>query len=337
MTVRALTLILALAAIVAAVFLPEGEASAVAVTRVYINGRMTPVSFSDGDSFRQLSGEWSGRNSRLAGFNTLESYGPNHSWGTWHPFELWVNAKIATLNAKRGVWHCNTEGETDTYGRVLVYCPDLAYDQIRKGLAHAMQVDDTPTQPAYMRAQAEAIRARRGMWAHGVPGFVVTSLHSFDEDPSRDSTYNRMVSTRDGHTEKWEHTDVYQECQTVCATEIQADAERVRAHARLLRADPRFAQDLAELPNLLVIEIVDRFARLEALPEWLEDEGLRARLTERLAAARSQGELGTARRVRGACVLYVEFTRRYGENRASCLDGHGVAPPGWQPARGWAQ
>ena len=85
----------------------------------------------------------------------------------------------------------------------------------------------------------EAIRHRRGMWAHGVPGFVLTSLHSADEDPTRDVHYNRMVSTRDGHSEPWMHTDRYPECSWQCATEIQADETRVYAFARSLRADRR--------------------------------------------------------------------------------------------------
>ncbi len=295
---------------------------------VYINGRPTRVYFNDGDSFRQLDGPWSGRGSRLGGFNTLESYGPTHLWGRWHPYELYINAKMATLNGRRGVWHCFGEGETDTYGRVLLDCPDLAIDQIRKGLAHAMQIDDTPARPEYLRAQQEAIAARRGMWAHGVPGFVLTSLHSRDEDPSRDMQYNRMVSVRDGHSERWEHNDFYPECSIQCATEIQADAERVSNFARTLRGDAALAPILAETSNLLLIELVDRYARLEQIPEYTADD-VRAALEPRLQAARASGLLGETQEVRGSCVVYAAFTRRYGQNRAHCFRGHGSLPDGF--------
>ena len=301
-------------------------AEATIASLVYINGVPTRVYFNDGDSFRQLTGRWAGQGSRLEGFNTLESFGPVHSWGDWHPFELWVNAKKATHNARHGIWHCTTEGEQDTYGRVLLDCPDLAVSQIRHGYAHAMQIDDTPARPAYLRAQQEAIRHRRGMWSHGVPGFVVTSLHSADEDPTRDGHYNRMVSTRDGHTEKWEHSDRYPECTTQCATEIQADAEAVERVARRLREDPDLKQALHGFANLLLVEAVDRFARLGSLPEYLEPAQAQA-LLPKLEEAKARNELGRVRTVEGACMLYMDFRRRYGRDRAHCLRGHGAWPP----------
>lgn len=296
---------------------------------VYINGRRSIVHFSDGDSFRVYSGEWSGRGTRLGGFNTLESFGPVHSWGDWHPFELFIIAKKATKNAAQGVWHCTTEGDVDGYGRLLLDCPDLAVSQISQGLAHAMNVDDTPSRPAYLRAQQEAIRERRGMWAHGVPEFVLTSLHSRDEDPTRDSHYNRMVSVRDGHSERWEHMDTYPECSTQCAMEIRADADRVRAFARSLRERPDTRNAVAALDNLLLVELVDRYARLGQLPEYTEPAT--ATVVEPiLAEARSSGQLGSTQRVRGACHLYAAFTRRYGRERAACLHGRGAWPPHMQ-------
>ena len=321
-------------------------------TIVYLNGERTSVYFSDGDSFRILSGQWSRRGTRLSGFNTLESFGPVHSWGNWHPYELWVNAKMATYNARRGVWHCTTQGQEDngeeptreestntqvegtdtdevafdTYGRLLVVCPDLAISQISQGFAHAMNVDDTPSRPEYLRAQQNAIRARRGMWAHGVPGFVLTSLHSRHEDPSRDEHYNRMVSTRDGHSERWIHNDVYPECSTQCATEIVADEEKVRAFARSLRQNPQTQRAVATLSNLLLIELVDRYARLDQLPEYTE-EAVRNVVTPLLEIAKESGELGHTREVRGACSVYAAFERRYGAGRAACLQGRGELPP----------
>ena len=312
------------ALLAAGVLVPHGRADADARTLVFINSEPASVAFNDGDSFLVASGPYAGSRTRLGGFNTLETFGPAHRWGTWHPYELYVISKMATLNARRGVWHCTTEGETDTYGRILLDCPDLAVDHIRKGLAHAMNVDDTPSRPEYIRAQQDAIRHRRGMWAHGIPNFIMTSLHSYGEDPDRDTAYNRMISTRDGHSEPWEHRDRYNECQWVCAMEIQADQARVRDFARRLRADPELAPLIAELSNTLLIEIVDRYARLSQLPEWVE-EPLAARLRGRLEPARRGGTLGQIRQEQGSCGIYVEFLRRYGDDRPACLRGHGEA------------
>ena len=47
-------------------------AGADAWTRVFINGRVAPVYFNDGDSFRVMGGELSGTQCRLGGYNTLE-------------------------------------------------------------------------------------------------------------------------------------------------------------------------------------------------------------------------------------------------------------------------
>ncbi len=320
-------LITSLALIAAVVGLaPPAVDAAQTVSLVYINGRATRVYFSDGDSFRQLEGPWNGRNSRLGGFNTLESFGAAHSWGTWHPYELWVNAKQATLNAREGVWHCSGDGSTDTYGRVLLDCPDLAISQIRQGFAHAMNVDDSPSRPEYLRAQHEAIRERRGMWAHGVPGFILTSLHSNNENPTRDIQYNRMVSTRDGHSERWQHNDFYPECSWQCTSEIYVDEDIVRAAARGLRENPATREAVADLSNILLIEAVDRYARLAELPEYLEDN-VRDAIHPVLRVERSEGRLGTPQERIGACMIYADFLRRYGRNRASCFFDHGTHPP----------
>ncbi|NCQ61992.1 MAG: nuclease [Myxococcales bacterium] len=294
-------------------------------TRVFLNGHPIAVFFSDGDSFRMLEGPYTGANSRLAGFNTLESYGATHSWGSWNAFELWLIAKKATYNGRRGVWHCTTDGSHDTYGRVLVDCPDLIVSQVRQGFAHAMNIDDTPSSMYILRAQQDAIRHHRGMWAHGVPAFIITSLHSAAEDPGRAHNYNRLVSTRDGHTEKWEHHDVYHECQRVCSTEIRSDAQRVYEFARDLRARPGLGEVLADVPNLLLVELVDRYARLGALPEYTTPE-VRAAVEPILAQAKASGELGQTRSVQGSCMVYAAFDRRYGPNRAECFRGRN-----WQP------
>lgn len=324
---------LAVATWLAAVAAPSDAAQASAWTRVVLDGHMVPVSFNDGDSFRIHAGPFAGSQCRLSGFNTLESFGPAHQWGAWHPYELFVLAKLATLHARRGTWHCTTDGRRDGYGRLLVDCPDLAVSQISHGFAHAMQVDDTPARPEYIRAMREAIEARRGIWAHGVPDYVMTSLHSASEDPSRPWHYNRLVSTRDGHSESMQHRDTYEECQWVCNDEIRVDVPAITAAARRMREDPTFAAIVAPLANVHLIEAASRFVRRGELPAWI-GEPARAALEDRLRRERESGLLGGTRTERGACMLYVEFARRYGAGRASCLRGHGTLPPGLAADRG---
>lgn len=299
-----------------------GTADASGYTRVFVNGVPVPVHFNDGDSFRVFDGEYRGSQCRLAGFNTLESFGPGHQWGDWHPYELYINAKQATYNGRDGVWHCTTDGSRDTYGRVLMICPDLAIDQIRKGLAHAYEVEGA-SPPEYLRAQQEAIRHRRGMWAHGVPDYIMTSIHSADEDPGREWHYNRLISTRDGHSESMRHQETYSECEWVCDEEIRVDLPRVRAAARRLREDPRIAPQLTDLFNLHLVEIVSRFHRTGDMPDYYLDEPTREIVRQRLESEQAQGLLGETHTARGSCMIHVPFERRYGQDRAACLRGHG--------------
>ncbi|HEY8430831.1 MAG TPA: hypothetical protein VIL20_20770 [Sandaracinaceae bacterium] len=320
---RVPTLLLAASALASVVLvLPRMTAQADPYARAFVNGRLVPVYFNDGDTFRIVEGEFRGSSARLAGFNTLESYGPVHQWGDWHPYELYVVAKLATYNGRRGTWHCTTHGERDGYGRLLMECPDLAVDQIRRGYAHALEVDDTPSPPAYIRAQQAAIANRRGIWAHGVPDFVMTSLHSMHEDPSRPYHYNRLVSTLDGHSESRQHRETYAECEWVCDTETRVDEERVRAAARRLREHPVLAPRLTELFNVNLMAAVSRFVRKDELPASVPAE-LREDLLEHLRSERDRGLLGETTPARGSCMLYVEFHRRYGPMRAQCLRGHG--------------
>ena len=308
-------LVLVLAAI------PMGAEGTV-YSRAFINGTLAQVSFNDGDSFRIWSGQHRGSQCRLAGFNTLESFAPAHQWGDWHPYELYVNAKMATYNGRRGTWHCTTDGSVDVYGRLLVDCPDLAVDQIRRGYAHAYNIDDTPARPEYLRAQQDAIRNRRGMWAHGVPDYLMTSVHSHDEDPNREFHYNRLVSTRDAHTESMQHNETYEECSWVCNQESRVDMPPIEAAAQRLREDPAIRPHLVRFFNLHLIEFVSRFRRTGELPEYLP-EPAREFVGRRLAGEQQQGLLGETRIERGSCMIHVPFERRYGRNRADCLSGHG--------------
>ena len=288
-------------------------------TLVYLNGNPAHVYFNDGDSFRVLDGMFANTKSRLEGFNTLESFGPVHSWGTWNPHELWIIAKMATLNSRQGVWHCTSPDlHRDGYGRILWTCPDLGVDLVSKGLAHVMSVTDAPGRIEYIRAQRQAIAAHRGMWAHGVPDFVLTSVHSLDEDPGREQMYNRVISTVDGHTEPWSHHDHYETCSSVCAHSLHIDEARVEHVALALRADAQLAPRIADIDNLYLANLVGIYARRGTLPDWTP-EALVADLTTKLSAAKARGEFGEMPNQETSCQVYVPFDVRYA-HRPPCLE-----------------
>jgi endonuclease YncB( thermonuclease family) len=313
-TVGAVALALAMSLAV----LPEQAAADNTAGKVILNGTPVPVYFNDGDSFRVLEGRLKGAKARLVGFNTLESHGPVHSWGTWTAKELYVLAKMATLHARRGVWECKTDGNTDTYGRMLVSCPGLAADQIRHGFAHALTVTDDPAAPELLAAQREAIAARRGIWAHGVPAFVLTSLHSVEEDTTGRGTYNRLVSTEDGHSVMWKHDNRYTECQKVCHMEYSVDEARIPAIVAALTAEKAAAELIAGLSAEDLTSVVRDYARFRHINRKVAKDKRQA-LAAHLAGYVQAGQFGTQTASEGACMVHVDFKRRYGRGKAACL------------------
>ena len=285
-------------------------------TRVILNGVPTPVVFNDGDSFRVLGGPMTGAKSRLSGFNTLESHGPVHQWGSWTAKELYVIAKMATYNARDHVWECTTDGKTDGYGRMLVFCPGLAKDQIRKGFAHAMSVDDTAADAELLAAQREAIAARRGIWAHGVPDYVLTSLHSIEEDTEDRGVYNRLVSTVDGHSVKWKHEVKYEECARVCHMVYAVDETKCDdVVARLQREQAALIAGLDEAGLKKVVREFARHHHVTIPVPGAQQEKLQAVLLDWAA----KGAFGAQQEREEACMIHVDFKRRYGGARAQCL------------------
>ncbi|MEZ4287499.1 MAG: thermonuclease family protein [Polyangiales bacterium] len=293
---------------------------------VFLNGRPTRVHFNDGDTFRSLDGPYTGLGTRLAGFNTLESWGPVHRWGGWHPFELYAIAKKATLNARRGIWHCTTEGKHDTHGRLLAACPDLAIDQIKKGLAHAMQIDDTPSRAEYLNAQHDAMKHKRGMWQKGVPELVLTSLHSADETQTKEP-YNRMISTRDGHSEKWIHNDVYGDCEEVCAMDERPSLPAIDREVKALRNDDVLGPLLADWGNAHVEEFCRTLRSKRDVAEICSDP-LYTHLLSHLMKRYEAGALGGITKVQGSCMTFTHWLRRFRDNnKAHCIKGHGAFGP----------
>ena len=288
------------------------------LTLVFLNGVPSAVSFNDGDSFKVIQGNPKDTNARLSGFNTLESHGPVHRWGGWEFKELYANAKMATLNARRGVWHCDSDMSADGYGRILWHCPDLAEDQIRKGLAHAMSVTSEPAESHLLAAQHEAMREHRGMWAKGVPTYVMTSLHSADE--ARDKSgpvYNRLINTVDGHTLRWAHTRVYKECESVCHWPVELPIEEARQVAVELRRDPEVRQMIQGMTDTLVALSVNTFLQRGSPPRVFGEN--QEKFAAVLEGLKESGRFSGARRLEGSCGIHVIFERRYKRPKPVCL------------------
>ena len=291
-------------------------------TRVNLNGRDYPVFFNDGDSFRVLQGDLKGSKARLAGFNTLESYGPVHSWGDWTTKELYVVAKLGTKNAQNGVWKCTSDMAKDTYGRILWHCPDLAEDQIRKGLAHALSITSESARTSYVEAQKEAIENKAGIWAHGIPEYVLTSIHSVDERSGDRPAYNRLVSVVDGHSLKWKHRDVYDECQNVCwepKREEQVDRFIQRFIKRLSGETKRSQEELQKMANTPDFKAqMDRSLKQKTLLAW-QDKPFNEKAKTMFESMKKEGWVDAANSTLKTCMVYVDFRRRFGAARAICL------------------
>lgn len=304
-------------AVIGAVVGPPTASAAEPASKVFLNGVPAPVFFNDGDSFRVLGGKFAGSKARLGGYNTLESYGPAHVWGDWTIWEMYVLAKMATLHARRGVWHCESDLEKDTYGRTLWWCEDLATELVRLGHAHAMSIDNKPAKEVLLEAQREAIAKRRGMWAHGVPPYVLTSTHSANEGGGF-WTYNRLVSTHDGHSLKWRHEDAYEECQKVCHMIAKPDLAAIKAGLAQVRTDAGPKSVLASYDDNELAEVAERFVRYDAVG-WVKQKSHVDPLTEALRKARAAGTLGAYQPTESACMVYVDFRRRFGGGKAKCL------------------
>lgn len=198
-------------AAVVGLFGPEGFE--MPPSAVVLDGEKVAVSWNDADSFEILEGRYRDARVRLMGYNALESYGPVHQWGEWTPMELFKLTKEATKFARSRVWNCHWSKEKDHYGRLLIVCPDLIRAMVAEGYGHLFAFDE-PVDPEALKAQRQAIREKKGMWAKGVPKGILTSVHSADE--KRGDPYNRLADPRTGRTRKRKHHNAYKVCEKVC-------------------------------------------------------------------------------------------------------------------------
>ena len=186
---------------------------------VLLDGVAVVADWDDGDTFAFIDANSGERvKARLSGFNTLESYGPVHRWGDWTGAELYQLAKQAGVRARDSQWECQQLPGSCGYGRICVACPDLQTTLLREGLAHVFALKD-PADPAMLEAQRAAQEDGSGMWEKGVPKELVTSLHSLDEKPDKNQTYNRLISTKTGKSTQLHHSDNYESCRWVCPTD----------------------------------------------------------------------------------------------------------------------
>ena len=184
---------------------------------VVLDGQYIDVRWDDGDTFSGTLISENGKErikARLNGYNTLESYGPVHSWGDWTPEELYVLAKKSGAVANEGLWECTDMKSGGGYGRKLIDCPQLRRELLLQGLAHPFSVG-RPASGEDVSAMKEAMDKGVGIWEKGAPKTLITSLHSADED-SEKAPYNRICDLSTGSCDVINHTDTYAVCQKVC-------------------------------------------------------------------------------------------------------------------------
>jgi endonuclease YncB( thermonuclease family) len=183
---------------------------------VVLAGERVPVRWTDGDSFRILGGRFEGRAARLAGVNTLETFGAVHRLGRATGAELLAVAKAGAPFAAAREWRCETDGSRDGYRRLLVSCPDAAEALVSAGYAMVFAID-APADARLLLAQRAAQARRAGMWLRGAPPLVPTSLHSADEpDLGRRGAYDRVADTQTGAARARPHARTYRTCEEVC-------------------------------------------------------------------------------------------------------------------------
>ncbi len=178
---------------------------------IVVGGRTVQVVWEDGDTLTFLTGPRKGRPARLMGYNTLESYGPVHRWGEWTPDELWELALGAARAAADQTWSCSLGHGKDTYGRLLLDCPEARRRLIQDGWAHVFAYAE-PADPADMKAQRAARAEGRGIWAKGTPETLVTSVNA--EEGGK--VFLRVVSCRTGETRAEHQREDYDVCEEIC-------------------------------------------------------------------------------------------------------------------------
>jgi endonuclease YncB( thermonuclease family) len=285
---------------------------------VTLNGESVRVQFIDGDTFRLLEGNSRPSLARILGYNTLETYGPVHSWGNWAFKDLLNFAYAAAREARAGNWHCEATEERDQYERLLVECPDLAEFLLERGLAHAMTISDEPAKKAYLAVQKRAQKAHVGIWARGVPTFILTSTHSEAESENGERVYDRFISTYDGHSIPWFHRNRYETCERVCYRPLHLNKNEVPLAFELLRKDETIREMVQGKNDAELLSSLGVFTLLGERASTVQDE-MDFAMVQRVLDYKKKGLLPLEDPSDLSCMRYVPFESRYGNMRPDCL------------------
>jgi hypothetical protein len=148
--------------------------------------------------------------------------------------------------------------------------------------------------------------------------YVLTSIHSVEEDTDGTGTYNRLVSTEDGHSVKWRHQNRYGECSKVCHLVYQVDAATIDEVTKALRGDATAAALVEGLDDPTLRQVVATFARHRRIERQVPKDH-REKLERFLAGWASAGRFGNAEGQPDSCMIHIDFKRRFGTGRAACL------------------
>ena len=187
---------------------------------VLLDGQKIQVRWDDGDTFKGKHPETGKKiSARLAGYNTLESYGPVHQWGEWSSEELYLLAKEAGRFASAKEWSCSDTGKEEAMAVCWLIAPIFAGRFWIPGWPIHFQSVLLPVKQILPHSKLP-LENKSGIWAKGVPKLLLTSLHSQDEKPDQDA-YNRSCVVNTGQCDKVTHTNTYTECQLVCTQSFQ--------------------------------------------------------------------------------------------------------------------
>ncbi|PKN39685.1 MAG: hypothetical protein CVU63_14745, partial [Deltaproteobacteria bacterium HGW-Deltaproteobacteria-20] len=140
--------------------------------------------------------------------------------------------------------------------------------------------------------------------------------HSADEGFGK-KTYNRLVNTVDGHSKKWYHDAIFNECQSVChrPTELpMAEAYKVVAE---LRADPAVRTAIGGIDDILVALSVNTYIQNGFVPKIFGTSN--AKVQAALETMKGAGRFASVQTVDGSCSIHVDFKRRYVRPKPACL------------------
>jgi endonuclease YncB( thermonuclease family) len=192
---------------------PENTVIGPPVDRILLDGVETAVHWPDGDSLNIESGQYSGSGARIAGYNTLEAYGNVQRWGDWSYEGLAAVRSRSKDLARSRTWECSNTRRSGGFDRILLDCESLRDQMVGQGLAHLFTIHERLPSSA-VEAQAAARAQALGMWAHGVPEQVLTSVTSTADGYSR--TFDRYVDPVTGQAERAFHDESYETCAEVC-------------------------------------------------------------------------------------------------------------------------